>query len=308
MAVRNDFTAGEVLAAADLNDTFASKLDVTDGQAENRLTLNDNTSDGIGAVLLWQYSRGTSGSPTVVQSGDLLGQINSTGYDGANYRAAAQINLKVDAGAGISDMPGRIEFLTTTDNSTTMAERMRINSIGHTFVGQTSVPSGADSSAGSLYVAEVVAANGFASHSGRNGAYQANVFNIQWNGSAARLWIDGVDQGSISIVSDYRLKHQIADAPEAWDRLKAIRPVTYRWRDESIYEDDGTTHEGFIAHELAEVIPSAVNYEKDALNENGDQQYQSLNLSEMLPVLVKALQESQQRIETLEARLDAAGL
>jgi hypothetical protein len=27
MAVRNDFTAGEVLAAADLNDTFASKLD-----------------------------------------------------------------------------------------------------------------------------------------------------------------------------------------------------------------------------------------------------------------------------------------
>ena len=29
MAVRNDFTAGEVLAAADLNDTFASKADVS---------------------------------------------------------------------------------------------------------------------------------------------------------------------------------------------------------------------------------------------------------------------------------------
>jgi hypothetical protein len=29
MAVRDDFTAGEVLAAADLNDTFGSKLDVT---------------------------------------------------------------------------------------------------------------------------------------------------------------------------------------------------------------------------------------------------------------------------------------
>jgi hypothetical protein len=29
MAVRNDFTAGEVLAAADLNDTFASKLDAS---------------------------------------------------------------------------------------------------------------------------------------------------------------------------------------------------------------------------------------------------------------------------------------
>jgi hypothetical protein len=32
MAVRNDFTAGEVLAAADLNDTFASKLDLAGGK------------------------------------------------------------------------------------------------------------------------------------------------------------------------------------------------------------------------------------------------------------------------------------
>jgi len=32
MAVRDDFTAGEVLAAADLNDTFASKLDLAGGK------------------------------------------------------------------------------------------------------------------------------------------------------------------------------------------------------------------------------------------------------------------------------------
>jgi len=30
MAIRDDFTAGEVLAAADLNDTFASKANLSD--------------------------------------------------------------------------------------------------------------------------------------------------------------------------------------------------------------------------------------------------------------------------------------
>jgi hypothetical protein len=40
MAVRNDFTAGEVLAAADLNDTFASKLAYSYGTAEPTTTID----------------------------------------------------------------------------------------------------------------------------------------------------------------------------------------------------------------------------------------------------------------------------
>jgi hypothetical protein len=43
MAVRNDFTAGEVLAAADLNDTFASKLDYPAGGNDGDLLAKDGT-------------------------------------------------------------------------------------------------------------------------------------------------------------------------------------------------------------------------------------------------------------------------
>jgi hypothetical protein len=39
MAVRNDFTAGEVLAAADLNDTFASKLDLCGSRSRHNLII-----------------------------------------------------------------------------------------------------------------------------------------------------------------------------------------------------------------------------------------------------------------------------
>ena len=63
---------------------------------------------------------------------------------------------------------------------------------------------------------------------------------------------------------------------------------------------DGVTREGFIAHEVAEVIPSAVEGAKDAEN-----QLQSLNLDAICAVLVKAVQEQQATIEALEARIEA---
>jgi hypothetical protein len=44
MAVRNDFTAGEVLAAADLNDTFAAKLNLAGGKILQIVRATDTTA------------------------------------------------------------------------------------------------------------------------------------------------------------------------------------------------------------------------------------------------------------------------
>jgi hypothetical protein len=40
-------------------------------------------------------------------------------------------------------------------------------------------------------------ADGYRSHSGIGGVYQPNLFNIQWNGTQAHLWIDNIDEGPI---------------------------------------------------------------------------------------------------------------
>jgi hypothetical protein len=61
-----------------------------------------------------------------------------------------------------------------------------------------------------------------------------------------------------STSSDYRLKHDIAPMTGALAKVAALRPVTYKWN------ADGSDGEGFIAHELAEVVPDAVSGEKDA--------------------------------------------
>ena len=65
--------------------------------------------------------------------------------------------------------------------------------------------------------------------------------------------------------------------------------------------------EGFIAHELAAVLPLAVIGSKDAmkLNEQGDTvpDYQTINRETLIPYLVSAIQEQQTQIEELKKEI-----
>ncbi|NBW23753.1 MAG: hypothetical protein EBR82_88990 [Caulobacteraceae bacterium] len=47
----------------------------------------------------------------------------------------------------------------------------------------------------------------------------------------------------------------------------------------------------FVAHELQEVVPSAVTGEKDAVNEDSTPKYQMVDKSALIPLLTKAIQE-----------------
>jgi hypothetical protein len=82
------------------------------------------------------YSRGTVGSPAVVQDDDELFTLRAFGYnaDGTAFDQAGAIIFSVDgtpsSSSDSSDMPGRIEFWTTPDDSETPIERMRITSAG----------------------------------------------------------------------------------------------------------------------------------------------------------------------------------
>jgi hypothetical protein len=73
--------------------------------------------------------------------------------------------------------------------------------------------------------------------------------------------------GSISVTgsatsyvtsSDYRLKHDIQPMTGALAKVAQLKPVTYKWN------ADDSESQGFIAHELQEVVPECVTGEKDA--------------------------------------------
>jgi hypothetical protein len=99
--------------------------------------------------------------------------------------------------------------------------------------------------------------------------------------------------------SDYRLKENIAPMAGALAKVQQLKPCTYTWK------DSGQAWEGFIAHEVAEVIPNAVAGEKDAVDADGNPQYQGIDTSFLVATLTAAIQEQQAIITALTARVEA---
>jgi len=179
-------------------------------------------------------------------------------------------------------------------SSAATTEYMRIDSSGNLLVGVTSTGGSG----------KIVSAYGnFRCRAGVGGA-ETNAFVINWTGSP-QLWIDTTNVGTLATVSDYRIKRNIQNqtAP-ALERVIALRPITYQMADYGdLFKSSDDIKEGFIAHELQAIIPSAVEGEKDCEN-----QVQSLKLDALCSVMVKAIQEQQALITDLQTRLTKAGL
>ena len=100
--------------------------------------------------------------------------------------------------------------------------------------------------------------------------------------------------------SDYRLKTNVTPLTNSTTKVKALKPCSYNWVNApEIYS------QGFLAHELAEVVPQAVTGEKDAVNGDGSIKSQQVDLSYVIPLLTSALQEAIAKIEALEVRITA---
>jgi hypothetical protein len=106
---------------------------------------------------------------------------------------------------------------------------------------------------------------------------------------------NGTTGVSYATTSDYRLKENVQPMTGALDKIAQLNPVTYTWK------ADGSDGQGFIAHELQAVVPDCVTGEKDAVDADGNPQYQGVDTSFLVATLVKAVQELTARIAALEA-------
>lgn len=123
--------------------------------------------------------------------------------------------------------------------------------------------------------------------------YHSFAYNSTLIGSISQNGTTGV---LYNTSSDYRLKESVKPISGGLARVNALKPSVYNWK------SDGSTGEGFLAHELAEVVPAAVSGEKDAMNADGSIKSQGIDMSRVVPILVAAIQELTARVQTLEAR------
>jgi len=185
--------------------------------------------------------------------------------------------------------------------STNSAYRVSITAGGALYVGTTSVPG-----AGTTTVGSAVDPNGYLSLFRTNGT--SGYFARSNDGEVVALFSGATQRGSISIlgavttygsVSDYRLKENIGKINNPLKSIAKLKPCKYNFK-----EFPASEIEGFIAHEVQEIVPSAVFGEKDAVGENGKANYQSLDMAKLIPLMVAAIQEQQITIESLTARIE----
>lgn len=134
----------------------ASFLQVHNVAGNTAQSMQRYSADGFGADFEFLKSRNaTTGSHTVVVSGDDIGVIRFAGSDGSAFIQAAEIRAEVDGTPGPSDMPGRLLFSTTADGASSPTERMRIDATGKvtgsaSYVAHsaTAIPAGGTAGAG----------------------------------------------------------------------------------------------------------------------------------------------------------------
>jgi hypothetical protein len=107
---------------------------------QSRVQIENTSTEGL-SVVRTSNDNGTSliaigktRNGAIVQDDDVVGTLGFYGHDGNDIdRPTAEIRSAVDGTPGANDMPGRLEFKTTSDGSSTTTERMRIDSSGTIF-------------------------------------------------------------------------------------------------------------------------------------------------------------------------------
>jgi len=182
------------------------------------------------------------------------------------------------------------------NNSANSAEYMRVDSSGNLLVGCTSFSQsssvkgfgvrGSDGLTSMSRTGDSLALDMYHSADGQmirfNNTGNTAVGNIQVNSTTTNY----------NTSSDYRLKENVAPMTGALDKVNQLKPVTYKWK------STGEESQGFIAHELAEIVPDCVNGEKDAVDEENKPVYQGIDTSFLVATLTAAIQE-------LNAKVDA---
>lgn len=103
-----------------------------------------------------------------------------------------------------------------------------------------------------------------------------------------------------NIGSDYRLKENITEITDGITRVKQLNPSRFNF-----VIDPNNTVDGFIAHEVSDIVPEAITGEKDAVDDDGNPEYQGIDQSKLVPLLTAALQESIALIESQQSQIDA---
>jgi hypothetical protein len=252
--------------------------------------------DSSGRLLLGTTTEGehTADDLTIATSGDTGISIRSgTSNSGRLFFS--------DNTSGADEYRGFVSYAHSVNAlqfGTDATERMRIGSNGEATLRAATYGMGVRSIAGSSSVNTAY----FGAHSSSSISSGTITFEVYTNGNVKNT------NNSYGQLSDERLKENIVNAPSQWDDIKSLQVRKYNFRSGNGY--DTHTQIGLVAQEVEAVCPGLVQetpVREDAtpvLDAEGNEleATKSVLTSVLYMKAVKALQEAQTRIETLESQ------
>jgi len=271
----------------------------------NKMTINSSGKVGIGtnaigaALHVDPAANVTTGfgAPLIKVGGANSwtgnGSLYSVGFGyvvGAANKSPAEIGYATTNAGGSTK--GDLVFATrdSTDPAVAPTERMRIDSAG-TMLIQTGGAAPSSSQEGiSLGLsgpngAKIVVANTLTS------TFAGAMVFINGNGQVGTISTSG-SATSYNTSSDYRLKTDVQPMTGATATFMQLKPCNFEWI------ADGTRVDGFLAHELGEVIPAAATGSKDAMK---DEEYEvSPATGDVYTAAIAEVATESQVMETVE--------
>jgi hypothetical protein len=272
----------------------ADTIAFTEGGAE---AMRIDSSGNVGIGTSSPAYRLDVGANSVAANIHSYGSITSGTLAGYSIRTIPRLtndtgtfeNTYIGCGASVGNIIFQQGNSFTTASNT---ERMRIDSSGNLLVGGASIP-------GSGNVRSSIGAGLFCFTAYQSGTTAFTAFQVvNGNGEIGSITTSATTT-SYNTSSDYRLKEEIAPMTGALVKVAALKPCTYKWK------VDGSEGQGFIAHELDEVVSGCVTGAKDAVDADGNPKYQGVDTSFLVATLTAAIQEQQALITSLTARVAA---
>jgi hypothetical protein len=267
------------------------------------------------------YTFNTTGNTYNTVVGYKAGYTNATGVeqtffgDSAGYSTTGNNNSFFGAGAGYyvssgskntiigtyTGNQGGLDIRTSSNNivlSDGDGNPRYIDAAGLAMIGVTTNP-------GTTRLTLSSTANGATGLAVTNQSGTATYYAAAfYNNGASYSYCGGITVSGTTTAyttsSDYRLKNTITPMTGALAKVALLKPCVYKWN------VDGSDSQGFIAHELAEVVPECVVGEKDAVDANGKPQYQGIDTSFLVATLTAAIQELKAEVDSLKAQINGA--
>jgi hypothetical protein len=100
--------------------------------------------------------------------------------------------------------------------------------------------------------------------------------------------------------SDERLKNLDGNIENAVDKVNTLRAVYFTWKN----DETKKRKVGLIAQDVLAVLPEAVDKPEQDTKENGDPNYLGLGMSDVVPLLVAAIQELKAEVDALKSQIN----